>query len=144
MLDGWPAIERGAAQWAVPCCTMSNVEGWPRLVTATPEQFRTLLAETDAQLLLLYLWGKNCPNCDFFASRLPNLLAELAGERILLVKVNVYDHPELAREFGVYGIPHFLLFKGGRRIGKMSEFKGDSFWLAVLRENASGLGGAAS
>ncbi len=107
----------------------------PRIVDATPDAVRELLASEREALVLLYLWGPNCPNCDFFASRLPKLLSELQGERLLLVKVNAYAYPELAREYGVFGIPHFLLFKAGRRLGKMSEFKGDAFWLAVIREH---------
>jgi thioredoxin 1 len=112
-----------------------DAQRWPRVVDATPETVRELLAVGNDALALLYLWGPNCPNCDFFAKRLPNLLDQLDGERLRLVKVNAYQHPELAREYGVFGIPHFVLFKAGRRIGKMSEFKGDAFWLAVVREH---------
>ena len=53
--------------------------------------------------------------------------------------LDVYAHPEVARRFAVHGIPHFLLFKNGKKLGKMSEFKGESFWLAVVREQALGV-----
>ena len=82
------------------------------------------------------MWGPDCPNCDFFATRLPLLLEQLAGENVSFVKVDVYTYPELARRYGVYGIPHFMLFRGGKRIGRMSEFRGDAFFTAVIREHS--------
>ena len=53
--------------------------------------------------------------------RLPTLLQALAGVPFKLYAVDVYAHPEVARRFAVFGIPHFLLFKGGKKLGKMSE-----------------------
>jgi thioredoxin 1 len=117
---------------------MSSTEsidgGWPKVTAATPEEFDAILGRTSDALVVLYMWGPNCPNCDFFATRLPHVLRELAGTNVLFVKVDVYAHPELARRYGVYGIPHFLLFREGRRLGRMSEFRGDAFFTQVIRE----------
>ena len=53
----------------------------------------------------------------------------------MLVKVDVYAHPAVAHRYGIHGIPHFLLFRGGKKLGKMSEFRGDAFWLGVIRDH---------
>ena len=66
------------------------------------------------------------------------MLQALAGANVVFVKVDVYAHPELARRYGVYGIPCFMLFREGRRIGKMSEFRGDAFFTDVIREQLPG------
>jgi thioredoxin-like negative regulator of GroEL len=100
-----------------------------------PEGLERLLASERDVLVVVYMRGPDCPNCDFFATRLPGLLSELDGAPLLLAKIDVYAHPEVARKYGVYGIPHFLLFRDGRRLGKMSEFRGDAFWLSVVREH---------
>lgn len=114
----------------------SNSTSGPRVVTdATPEQLDALLASERDRLIVVYLWGPDCPNCDFFASRLPSLLESLAEVEFLLIKLDVYAYPAVARRYGVYGIPHFLLFKNGTRLGKMSEFRGDTFWTSVVREH---------
>lgn len=107
----------------------------PTVLAATPEEFDALLASEAERLIVLYMWGRDCPNCEFFAKRLPGLLEELRGARLVLVKVNVYERPDLAQRYGVFGIPHFLLFRGGKRLGKMSEFRGDGFWLEVIRDH---------
>jgi thiol-disulfide isomerase/thioredoxin len=113
----------------------------PREVT--PDQLDALLASPGERLLLLYLWGPDCPNCEVFKRSLPKLLPELEALPVDFVALDAYQHPEVARRYAVFGIPHFLLFKGGKKLGKMSEFKGEAFWLAVVREQALGAPGAA-
>lgn len=108
----------------------------------TPEQLDALLAAPSDRLLLLYLWGPDCPNCEIFKRSLPQLLPPLAELPVDFLMLDAYQYPEVARRYAVYGIPHFLLFKNGKKLGKMSEFKGESFWLAVVREQALGVAAA--
>lgn len=104
------------------------------LVDADPETFDARLVEAKGQLVVAYFWGPDCPNCEVFAARLPHLLEVLGDAPLRIVKVNAYEYPDLARRFGIYGIPHFLLFRNGRSLGKMSHFRGDAFWLGVVQE----------
>jgi thioredoxin 1 len=103
----------------------------------TPDELDELLAAGDLRLRVLYLWGPDCPNCEIFKRSLPQLLPELEALDVDFLSVNVYEYPELARRYAVYGIPHFLLFRGGKKLGKMSQFRGEGFWLAVVREQAA-------
>lgn len=110
----------------------------------TPAQLDELLAQPSDRLLVLYLWGPDCPNCEIFKRHLPELLPELATLPVDFVSLDAYEYPEVARRYAIYGIPHFLLFKSGKKLGKMSEFRGNAFWLAVVRERALGAPGGAS
>lgn len=110
----------------------------PQVIEADAAQLDALLSSEHAGLTVLYMWGPDCPNCVVFARRLPVLLERLGTAPVRVIKVDVYAHPLVARRYGVYGIPHFQLFRGGKRIGKMSEFGGDTFWLSVVRENLPG------
>lgn len=110
----------------------------------TPAELDALLAQPSARLLLLYLWGPDCPNCVIFKRSWPTLLPQLAELPVDFVALDVYEHPEVARRYAVHGIPHFLLFRSGKKLGKMSEFRGEAFWLAVVREQALGAIGPAS
>jgi thioredoxin 1 len=94
------------------------------------------IASAGEKLLIAYLWGPDCPNCVIFKSRLPKLLERLVDVDAELLEVDVYAHPEVATRYGVHGIPHFLLFKSGQKLGKMSEFRGESYWVSVVREHA--------
>jgi thioredoxin 1 len=103
----------------------------------TPPELDELLASATERLIVLYLWGPDCPNCEIFKRSLPSLGPKLAELEVDFVALDAYQFPEVARRYAVYGIPHFLLFKRGRKLGKMSEFRGESFWIEVIREHAS-------
>jgi thioredoxin 1 len=102
---------------------------------ADESSFDELVLAPRGELVVLYFWGPNCPNCEVFAAHLPTLLDELGDVPARLVKVNAYAETELARRFAVAGIPAFFLFRDGKKLGRMSEFRGRSFFLDVLREN---------
>ncbi|MGC4086770.1 MAG: thioredoxin family protein [Polyangiaceae bacterium] len=110
---------------------------FPRALT--PPELNGLLEQASDRLLLVYLWGPDCPNCVIFKRSLQQFESKLDELPLEFVSVDAYSYPEVARRYAVHGIPHFLLFKGGRKIGKMSEFRGEKFWLAVVREQATGV-----
>ncbi len=106
-----------------------------RVEVATPETFDGLLNGPEAQLVVVYFWGPECPNCEIFARDLPGLLEELpADDSIRLVKVNAYEHTDLAQRFALFGIPGFVLFRGGRKLGMMRQYYGRDYWKAVVTE----------
>jgi thioredoxin 1 len=101
-----------------------------------PSALDERIASAGEKLVLAYLWGPDCPNCLIFKRSLAKLLEQLADIRVEVLEVDVYAHPEVATRYGVHGIPHFLLFKHGKKLGKMSEFRGEKYWLDVIREHA--------
>lgn len=102
---------------------------------ATAETFEALVLEPRGELVVVDFWGPGCPNCDIYAAAEPALLSELEGARMRVVKVNAYEHEELARRFGLFGIPTFLLFRDGKLLGKMSQYYGREYWLGVIRDH---------
>lgn len=107
-----------------------------QVIDVTPAELEQYLNASSSQLIVLYLWGPDCPNCVIFKRSLPEVLARLADVQFTFLQLDAYAYPEVARRYGVFGIPHFLLFKSGRKLGKMSEFRGEDFWAAVVREHA--------
>lgn len=100
----------------------------------TPETFDAQVARPDG-LVVAYFWGPDCPNCEIFAGDLPELLPQVP-DGVRLVKTNAYEHPELARRFGIAGIPAFVVFKGGKKLGMMRQYYGREYWTRVLTEQA--------
>ncbi|MBU8897960.1 thioredoxin family protein [Corallococcus sp. M34] len=107
----------------------------PARFDATTETFDRLVLEPRDELVVVDFWGDGCPNCDIYAEAEPELLAELDGARMRVVQVNAYQEEELARRFGLFGIPTFLLFKDGTLLGKMSQYYGKAYWLGVIRDH---------
>lgn len=107
------------------------------ITTATPPEVEALL-KTDG-LTVIYFWGPECPNCEVFAADLPTLMKQLRDD-VHVIKVNAYEHPEFARRFGLFGIPGFVLYRDGSKLGMMRQYHGREYWLAVVNEHAQGLG----
>ena len=106
-----------------------------QIFDATQDTFDELVFAPKGELVVVDFWGPGCPNCDVFAADAPSLLEELPADRIRVVKVNAYDHPEVARRFALFGIPTFLLVKDGKLIGRMSQYYGREYWLGVVRDH---------
>ena len=107
----------------------------PTTYQATTETFDALVLQPRGELVVVDFWGEGCPNCDVYAAAEPALLAQLEGAPLRVVKVNAYEQEELARRFGLFGIPTFLLFRDGKLLGKMSQYYGKDYWLGVIRDH---------
>lgn len=105
---------------------------------ATGEDFDELVFEPRGELVVVDFWAPRCPNCEVFAEEAPSLMTELEDHPVRVVKCNAYDNPALARRFGLFGVPTFVLVRDGEVLGKMSRYHGREYWLAVIYENLPG------
>lgn len=62
--------------------------------------------------VLVDFWAPWCPPCRAIAPSLEELSDELAG-KLQVVKVDIDEHPELARRYGVRSIPSLKVFVDG-------------------------------
>ena len=62
--------------------------------------------------ILVDFWAPWCPPCRAIAPSLEELSDELAG-KLQVVKVDIDEHPELARRYGVRSIPALKVFVDG-------------------------------
>lgn len=62
--------------------------------------------------MLVDFWADWCAPCKVAAPEVTVVAADMAG-RALVLKVDTDKHPQLAAEFGVQGIPNFVVLRGG-------------------------------
>lgn len=83
------------------------------------------LAEPDApDLTVLFLWGLNCPNCDAAKRAILVSPERFHWPAVRWLHANVYDDAEMGNRFGLHGVPAFLVFRGTRRIGRITGWPG--------------------
>ena len=75
------------------------------------EGFREIVRHARVPVLVDF-WADWCGPCKVAAPEVEKTAAEMAG-RALVLKVDTERHPELAAEYGVRGIPNFVVLRGG-------------------------------
>ena len=71
--------------------------------------------EVQGELVIVDFYADWCGPCQMLAPVLEDLDKEVS---VKIVKINVDDIPELARQFRVMSIPTLLLFKDGKFVKK--------------------------
>lgn len=90
------------------------------------------LAASPADIDILFLWGRDCPNCEIAKRMILATPSRFQWPQVRWLHGNVYDEPTLGTRFGLHGIPAFIVFSRGRKLGRISPFPGvDPFTLAI-------------
>ena len=68
--------------------------------------------------VLVDFYSDSCPPCRKLAPTI-EILAEEYDGRAVVCKINVERVPDLARQYGIQGIPAVLFFSGGREVQRL-------------------------
>lgn len=93
------------------------------VVEPSAEQALNLLQESGLPILVDF-YSPTCAPCHMMHPVVKSLAQRRAGE-LMVVKINVDQNPQIAAQFGVQGVPTFvILYKGnerGRTVGVQAE-----------------------
>jgi thiol-disulfide isomerase/thioredoxin len=81
---------------------------------------------------IFFFWGNNCPNCDLAKRIIQENISEYKNLNFQWYHANLYRDFELAKAFGVHGIPVFFLYINEKKIGKITSFPGHDQFMEVL------------
>jgi hypothetical protein len=128
----------------------SQVMTPPPGLTAHPGFFeafpmtRVLSADLDAALAedelvrILFLWGHDCPNCDIAKGEMLLTPERFRWPDVRWLHDNVYEDRAMATRFGLHGVPTFMVFRGARKLGRISPWPGAGEFLAAIGRVRSG------
>lgn len=94
--------------------------------------FEDELAASPARLDILFLWGRDCVNCEVAKAAMLAASDRFQWPDVQWLHTNVYNDPEMATRFGLHGVPTFFVFRHGRKLGRITEWPGaDAFVVAI-------------
>ncbi|HKR16006.1 thioredoxin TrxA [Rhizorhapis sp.] len=74
--------------------------------------FATDVLASDKPVLVDF-WAEWCGPCKMIGPALEEISDEL-GDKVMIAKLNIDDHPDAPAKYGVRGIPTMILFKNGQ------------------------------
>lgn len=87
-------------------------------IAATTETFLEIVKEARVPVLVDF-WASWCGPCRMAAPEVARLAADMAG-RVIVLKVNTEEYPELAARYRVQSIPTFAVFSHGQIVRQES------------------------
>lgn len=82
------------------------------LTAVTTESWKADVLDSDIPVLV-DCWAEWCTPCRIIAPVLDEIAGEFAG-KAKIVKLNIDQNPDIARDYQVMSIPNLLLFKDGQ------------------------------
>ncbi|NUS59980.1 MAG: thioredoxin family protein [Lysobacter sp.] len=86
----------------------------------------------DGRLRILFLWGRDCPNCDIAKRQMLATPDAFAWPDVDWLHDNVYADPRMGTRFGLHGIPTFLVFRGARKLGRITPWPGTAPFVEAI------------
>lgn len=86
----------------------------------------------DGTLRILFLWGEDCPNCDVSKAQMLQSPDRFAWPDVQWLQDNVYDDRAMATRFGLHGIPTFIVFRGAKKLGRITPWPGSEQFIAAI------------
>ncbi|MBI4256699.1 thioredoxin [Candidatus Uhrbacteria bacterium] len=85
--------------------------------TFTSENFDGSVLGSDKPVFVDF-WAPWCEPCKVMSPIVEELASEMEG--VVIGKVNVDDHSDVAQKYNILSIPTFIIFKGGQVVEQFS------------------------
>ena len=91
--------------------------------SVTDQNFQTEVLESTEPVIVDF-WAEWCGPCKMMSPIVDEASESLKG-KVKVVKINIDENPNVPTQYGIRGIPTFIVFKGGEavetKVGGMSK-----------------------
>ncbi len=108
--------------------SIKNLPDSDRIYVLTDQNF---VQKTKSGTVLVDFWAAWCMPCKLMVPVL-NELAEEAGDRVTVAKLNVDESAKTASKFGIRSIPTMIVFRNGKEIKRIVGVKTKDYLLKEL------------
>lgn len=105
------------------------------------ESIDAAIAAAGDALVCVFFWGGDCFNCEMAKTALLAQPEPMRSLGLHWLHANVYAHPELGQRFGLHGIPVFLFFHRGKKLGRATGWHGHAQFAAAVANARNKLAG---
>ncbi|WP_459617266.1 thioredoxin family protein [Bordetella sp. 2513F-2] len=104
------------------------------------DDFDRLVVEAPGDdLRCVFLWGEDCYNCNVFKQTALLHREALLALGLTWFEADVYADEALGRRFALHGVPTFVLYRSGRRLGRITGWPGLPQFTEAMRRQQQGL-----
>ena len=90
------------------------------------------IAASGDDLVCVFFWGVDCFNCEMAKKAMLANPDPIRALNLRWLHANVYEHPELGKRFGLHGIPVFMFFQRGKKLGRATGWHGHGQFAAAV------------
>ena len=112
--------------------SLKDVKDSEKIKILTDQNFQNKIK---SGTFLVYFWASWCMPCKMMAPVL-NEVAEEAGDKVTIAKLNVDEQKATAARFSVRSIPTMILFQNGKEVKRIVGVKSKDYLLKELDRNA--------
>lgn len=92
-------------------------------ISVTDQNFQVEVLNSTEPVVVDF-WAEWCGPCKMMSPIVDEISASFSG-KVKVVKINIDDNPNIPTQYGIRGIPTFIVFKGGQpietKVGGMSK-----------------------
>ena len=99
------------------------------------------IAAAGDALVCVFFWGVDCFNCEMAKKAMLSNPDPVRALELHWLHANVYAHPDMGKRFGLHGIPVFMFFHKGKRLGRATGWHGQGQFAAAVANERLKAGG---
>lgn len=105
-----------------------------KAVHLTADDFKTTINNEEGLPVFIDFFAEWCGPCKMAAPIVDKLSGEYE-DKMIIAKLNVDEHNQIAAEYGVMSIPTVIIFKDGEEVDRTIGFPGEDGYRKIIEVN---------